>query len=152
MNTADDVGEMLGVMPLSRDDAQWVRQPSIRKRRVLLITTRSLFGSGIRTLLAEQGEHVTVEMVPTVRHAIQRPPAVFPDVVACFKERLTPEERTLLRGLGAHYGAKIICGTLDADRLTIYDEKQIEHATADDLIAAVLNTNGHQRASSIGNQ
>jgi hypothetical protein len=143
METAN-LEKTLDVEPLHCDRSQWLQQETVGKRRVLLITTRSLFGSGIRTLLAQRGDHVTVEVVPTLRSALQRERAVAPDVVAYFTEKPALEERALLRELGARYGARVIYGTLDADRLTINDQTHINHATVDDLIAAVLNTNGHQ--------
>ncbi len=142
MSTAD-VEAMLGVMPLDCGHSQWLQQEPVSKRRVLLITTRSLFGTGIRTLLAQQRDHVAIEAVPTLRSAFQRERAVPPDVVAYFTEKPALEERALLQELGTRYGARIIYGTLAADRLTIYDQMHINHATVDDLIAAVLHASGN---------
>ena len=144
MNAAENEEVLPDVMSLNGDHSRWFREEPVKKRLVLLITAPSLFGGGIMALLAQLGEHVVVEAAPTLRSAMKRPRAVAPDVVAYFKERLTSEEQSLLRGLGLRYGARIIHGTLDVDQLTICDQKQINHATVDDLIDAVLDTNGNR--------
>jgi hypothetical protein len=97
-----------------------------------------LFGTGILSLLEQQGEDVVIERAPTLQEALGRDRPLPPDVIVYFKEKSVPLEQTLLQKLGARYGARVIHCTLEADHLTIYDQTQINHATVDDLMAAVL--------------
>lgn len=110
----------------------------MRKRRILLIANRSLFGTGIAALLAQRKDHLRIEMVPTLEQALRASRQSPPDVVVYFKETSAPEEQAALQALTARFRARVIHCTLESDRLTVYDHARIEHATVDDLMAAVL--------------
>jgi hypothetical protein len=110
----------------------------VKQRRLLVIGTRSLFGTGVMTLLERQMDHVTIDTAPDLKSAVEKPCAAAPDVIVYFKEKHVPEEQAVLQELGARYRARIISCTLEADQLTIYDQTKINHATVDDLMAAVL--------------
>ncbi len=108
------------------------------KRRLLLIADRSLFGTGLAALLAPQRNHLRVETARTLEQAVRKSRRFAPDVVVYFKEHSAPDEETILQELAARYHARVIHCTLESDRLTVYDHARIEHATVDDLMAAVL--------------
>ncbi|MEW6325560.1 MAG: hypothetical protein AB1515_09265 [Nitrospirota bacterium] len=110
----------------------------MHKRRLLLIASRSLFGTGVAALLDQQRNQLRVKMVPTVEQALRTSSQFFPDVVVCFKESSAPGEQAALQELAVRYHARVIHCTLESDRLTVYDQTRIEHATVDDLLAAVL--------------
>jgi len=110
----------------------------VKKRRLLLIATQSLFGTGLVSLLEQQKDRLAIETAPDVKTALQRSPAFQPEVVIYFRETSRPEDEMLLQELMSRHRARVIHCTLEADRLTIYDRTYINHATVDDLMAAVL--------------
>ncbi len=113
------------------------------KRRLLLITTRSLFGRGVVRLLDGKRDELVIEKVPDLDAAMQTCPTFRPDVVVYFRERgLPPEEWARLQDLVSRYHTRLIYCSLEANHLTIYDRTNIENATVDDLMAAVLNESG----------
>lgn len=110
----------------------------MQKRRLLLITTRSLFGTGIISLLEEQKEPLVIEKVPDVKTAHQICGTFKPDVVVDFRETSSQEDQSLLQELVSRYHTRVIHCTLEANQLTIYDKKRIKNATVEDLMSAVL--------------
>jgi len=110
----------------------------VEKRRLLLITTQSLFGTGIVNLLEGQKDHVEIEKAPDVKTALRISGAFKPDVVVYFRETSIPEEETALQDLVSRYHTRVIHCTLEANQLTIYDKTRIKNATVEDLMSAVL--------------
>ncbi|HEY5593565.1 MAG TPA: hypothetical protein VIL61_00205 [Nitrospiria bacterium] len=110
----------------------------MQKRRLLLITTQSLFGTGIISLLEEQKEQLLIEKVPDVKTAIQICDTFKPDVVVDFRETSSPDDQALIQELVSHYHARVVHCTLQANQLTIYDKTRIKNATVEDLMSAVL--------------
>lgn len=110
----------------------------MEKRRLLLITTQSLFGTGIVSLLDDQKEHLVIEKVADVKAAIDKCETFKPDVVVDFRETSGAEEQALLQELVSRYHARVVHCTLEANQLTIYDETRIKNATVEDLMSAVL--------------
>ena len=110
----------------------------MRKRRLLLIATRSLFGTGIISLLKEQKDRLVIEKVPDVKTAIRICGAFKPDVVVDFRETSSPDDQALMRELVSSYHARVVHCTLEANHLTIYDKTSIKNATVEDLMSAVL--------------
>jgi chemotaxis response regulator CheB len=90
------------------------------------------------SLLERQGDQFAIETAPDVKAALQKSLAFQPDVVIYFRETSRPEDEVLLQELMSRHQARVIHCTLEADRLTIYDQTHINHATVDDLMAAVL--------------
>jgi chemotaxis response regulator CheB len=90
------------------------------------------------SLLEQQKDQFAIETVADVKTALQKSHAFQPEVVIYFRETSRPEDETLLQELMNRHRARVIHCTLEADRLTIYDQTRINHATVDDLMAAVL--------------
>jgi len=90
------------------------------------------------SLLEQQTDRVAIETAADVRTALQKSQAFQPDVVLYFRETSRPEDEMLLQELMSRHRARVIHCTLEADRITIYDQTSINHATVDDLMAAVL--------------
>jgi hypothetical protein len=90
------------------------------------------------SLLERQGDQLAIETVPDVKAAIQKSHGFQPDVIIYFRETSQPEDEVLLQALMSRHQARVIHCTLEADQLTIYDQTHINHATVDDLMAAVL--------------
>jgi hypothetical protein len=110
----------------------------LKKRRLLLITTRSLFGTGILSLLEKQGTRLLIEQVSDMETAARTCNTFRPDVIVDFRETSTPEDQAVLQDLVEHCHARIIHCTLEANQLTIYEKTRIQNATVEDLMAAVL--------------
>lgn len=110
----------------------------MKKRRLLLIATPFLFGTGIINLLEERKGPLVIERAPDIKTALETSDRFHPDVVVYFREKSLPEEETLLKDLIARYHTRVICCTLEANHLTIYDKTKIENATVEDLLSAVL--------------
>ncbi len=110
----------------------------MKKKRLLLITTQSLFGTGIIGLLEEQKENIVLQKVPDVQTALVTCKTFQPDVIVYFRETSLPEEETMLQELMSRYPTRVIHCTLEANQLTIYDRTRIKNATVDDLMSAVL--------------
>ena len=103
-----------------------------------MITTQSLFGTGIISLLEEQKEQLVIEEVTDVKTAIQKFGDFKPDVVVDFRETSSPEDQSLLQELISQHHTRVIHCTLEANQLTIYDKTKINNATVEDLMSAVL--------------
>ncbi|HUK56835.1 MAG TPA: hypothetical protein VLY20_09285 [Nitrospiria bacterium] len=110
----------------------------MQKRRLLLITTQSLFGTGIVSLLEGQQERLMIEKVPDVRTAHKICGSFKPEVVVDFSEMSSPEDQALLQELVSRYHTRVVHCTLEANQLTIYDKTRIKNATVEDLMSAVL--------------
>ena len=110
----------------------------MRKRRLLLITTQSLFGTGIIGLLEEQKEQLVIEKVPDVKTALEICGTFKPDVVVDFRETSSPEDQSLIQELVSRCQTRVVHCTLQANQLTIYDKTRIKNATVEDLMSAVL--------------
>ena len=103
-----------------------------------MISTQSLFGTGIISLLDEQKNQLVIETTPDVKAAIQICGTFNPDVVVDFRETSSPEDQVLLQELASRCHARVIHCTLEANQLTIYDQTRIKNATVEDLMSAVL--------------
>lgn len=90
------------------------------------------------SLLEQQNDHLAIETVGDVKTALQKSQTFQPEVVLYFRETSRPEDEALLQELMNRHRARVIHCTLEADRLTIYDQTNINHATVDDLMTAVL--------------
>ncbi|MBI5197042.1 MAG: hypothetical protein HZA19_00365 [Nitrospirae bacterium] len=110
----------------------------MKKRRLLLITTQSLFGTGIISLLEEQKNQLVIERVPDVKTAIEISNTFNPDVVVDFSEMSSPKDQALIQELVSRCQTRVIHCTLDANQITIYDKTRIQNATVEDLMSAVL--------------
>jgi ERCC4-type nuclease len=110
----------------------------VRKRRLLLIATQSLFGTGIISLIEEQKEQLVIEKVPEAKMALEICGTFKPDVVVDFRETSSPEDQALIQELVSRYHARVVHCTLEANQLTIYDKTRIINATVEDLMSAVL--------------
>jgi DNA-binding NarL/FixJ family response regulator len=110
----------------------------VQKRRLLLITKQSLFGTGIVSLLEEQKDQLVIEKVADVKAAIDKCGTFKPDVVVDFRETNSPEDQALLQELVSRYNTRVVHCTLEANQLTIYDKTRIKNATVEDLMSAVL--------------
>ena len=110
----------------------------MQKRRLLLITTQSLFGTGIISLLEEQKDHLVIEKVMDVKAAIEKCGTFKPDVVVDFRERNSSEDQALLQEMVSRCHTRVVHCTLEANQLTIYDKTRIKNATVEDLMSAVL--------------
>lgn len=110
----------------------------MRKRRLLLISSQSLFGTGIVSLLEEQKESLLIERVPDVKAALQICGDFKPDVVVDFSEPSSLDDQTLLQDLVSRCQTRVIHCTLKDNQLTIYDKTRIKNATVEDLMSAVL--------------
>jgi len=110
----------------------------VRKRRLLLITTHSLFGNGIISLLEEKKDRLLIEKVPDFRMAVRSCESFKPDVVVDFRETNSPDDQALIQEMVSRCHARIIHCTLEANQLTIYDKTRIKNATLEDLMSAVL--------------
>jgi len=110
----------------------------VQKRRLLLITTQSLFGTGIISLLEAQKDQLVIEKVPDVKTAHQICGTFNPDVVVDFRETSSSEDQALLQELVSLYHTRVVHCTLEANQLTIYDKTRIKNATVEDLMSAVL--------------
>jgi hypothetical protein len=88
--------------------------------------------------LLEQQQDLVIETASDTRTALRKSHTFQPDVVICFRESRRPGDEVVLQELMNRYHARLIHCSLDADRLTIYDQTHINHATVDDLMAAVL--------------
>jgi DNA-binding NarL/FixJ family response regulator len=108
------------------------------KRRLLLIASQSLFGTGIVSLLGKQKDQLVIEKVPDLKTALKTSEEFHPDVVVYFRETDIPGEESLLQELVSRYQTRIIHCTLQANHLTILDKKRIENATVEDLMSAVM--------------
>lgn len=108
------------------------------KRRLLIITTQSLFGTGIIGLLKKQEGQLEIRTVPDSRTALEVSREFHPDVIVHFKESSLPEDEGSLQTLISRYHTRVIQCTLQANQLTIYDQTRIQNATVEDLMAAVL--------------
>jgi len=121
------------------EKSDWIPASNfVRKRRLLLIATESLFGTGVISLLEDQKDHLVIERVPDVMTARQVCGTFKPDVVVDFRERNSPEDQALLQELVSRYHMRVVHCTLAASQLTIYDKTRIKNATVEDLISAVL--------------
>lgn len=109
------------------------------KRRILMISSRSLFGTGIISLLESKKDKILFERVPDVNSALRRCEAFRPDVVVYFKETRSPQEEALLQKLISRYPTRVIHCTLEENHLTIYDQTKIQNATVEDLLSAVMS-------------
>ena len=103
-----------------------------------MITTQSLFGTGIISLLEEQKEQLVIEKVTDGKPAIQVCGIFKPDGVVDFRETSSPEDQSLLQELISQHHTRVIHCTLEANQLTIYDKTKINNATVEDLMSAVL--------------
>ena len=103
-----------------------------------MVTTQSLFGTGIISLLEEQKGQLVIEKVTDVKTAIQQCGAFKPDVVVDFRETSSPDDQALIQELVSRCHARVVHCTLEANHLTIYDETRIKNATVEDLLSAVL--------------
>jgi ERCC4-type nuclease len=110
----------------------------MQKRRLLLITTQSLFGTGIISLLEELKDRLVLEKVPDVKTATRISNTFDPDVVVDFRETNSPEDQALLQELVSRNHTRVIQCTLEENQLTIYDKTRIKNATVEDLMSAVL--------------
>jgi DNA-binding NarL/FixJ family response regulator len=110
----------------------------VEKRRLLLITTESLFGTGILSLIENQKERLVIEKVPDVTAAIKKCETFKPDVVVDFRETSGPEDQGLMQELVSRYHTRVVHCSLEANQLTIYDKTRIKNATVEDLMSAVL--------------
>jgi hypothetical protein len=110
----------------------------VRKRRLLFISTQSLFGTGIISLIEEQKEKLVIEKVAEAKMALEICGTFKPDVVVDLRETSDPEDQSLLQVLGSRYHTRVVHCTLKANHLTIYDRTRIKNATVEDLISAVL--------------
>jgi len=90
------------------------------------------------SLLGQQGDRLAIQTAPDVKTALQESYAFQPEVIIYFRETSRPEDEVLLQELMSRHQARVIHCTLEADWLTIYDQTHINHATVDDLMAAVL--------------
>jgi DNA-binding NarL/FixJ family response regulator len=104
---------------------------------LLLVGTRTLFGTGIVSLLKEQPQ-LAIEETADLRTAQQACERSEPDVILVFRDRDGGEDAALLQQLVARYPQRVVRCTLDANQLTIYDKTSIHNATVDDLLSAVL--------------
>jgi DNA-binding NarL/FixJ family response regulator len=114
----------------------------MRKRKVLVIGSATLFGHGVGGLLDSRRNGLQIEQVPTVEAAIETAPRFRPDVVVFCVERddLRDEEGFKRLRLMEVYPTRIVRCTLDANHLTVYDTTRIKDATVEDLIDAVLRS------------
>lgn len=108
------------------------------KKRLLVITKPSLFGTGIISLLQKQTEQLEMEIVPDIKTALQIGNVFNPDVIVHFKEPGVSGEEALSRDLMSRYPTRVIQCTLEANQLTIFDRTRIQNATVEDLMTAVL--------------
>jgi chemotaxis response regulator CheB len=108
------------------------------KKRLLLIATQSLFGTGVSSLLEGRKDHLEITTVSDVQTAIQQCRRFQPDVVVYFKESSRPADQPLLQELISRCQARVIQCTLEANQLTVYDHTEIKNATVEDLMTAVL--------------
>ena len=102
-----------------------------------MITTQSLFGTGIIGLLEEQGP-LEIKKVEDVRTAINMNAKFQADVIVYFREKKIPEEEHMLQEMVSRYHTRVIHCTLEADQLTILDKTRIKNATVEDLMTAVM--------------
>jgi hypothetical protein len=121
----------------------------VKKRRLLLIASESLFGTGIVGLLEERKDQLMIEKVPDVKTALAACGRSRPDVVVYFREKSVPEEERLLNELVGRHHTRLIHCTLEANHITIYDKKQIQNAAVEDLLSAVLKTNSLERTAGL---
>jgi len=110
----------------------------VRKRRLLFISTQSLFGTGIISLIEEQNKPLVIEKVADAKMALEICGTFKPDVVVDLRETSSPEDQSLLQVLGSRYHTRVVHCALQANHLTIYDRTRIKNATVEDLISAVL--------------
>ena len=103
-----------------------------------MITTETLFGTGIISLLEGKKENLVIEKVPDVKAALSLCETFRPDAIVFFKEKSSAEEESQLQELVARYHTRVIHCTLEANQLTIYDKTRIKNATVEDLMSAVL--------------
>ncbi len=108
------------------------------KKRLLVITKQSLFGTGIISLLEKEREHLEIKAVPDVKAALEVGDTFQPDVIVYYRETSLPEDKAMLQELISRYPKRVIHCTLEANQLTIYDKKKIQNATVEDLMSAVL--------------
>jgi hypothetical protein len=109
------------------------------KKRLLVITKPSLFGTGIIRLLQKQTEQLEIKIVPDIKTALEIGDLFHPDVVVYFKEPGVSGEEAHSRDLMSRYPTRVIQCTLEANQLTIFDRTRIQNATVEDLLTAVLN-------------
>ncbi len=110
----------------------------VRKRRLLFISTQSLFGTGIISLIEEQKEQLVIEKVAEPKMALEICGTFKPDVVVDLRDTCSPEDQAHLQVMGSRYHTRVVHCTLKANQLTIYDRTRIKNATVEDLISAVL--------------
>jgi DNA-binding NarL/FixJ family response regulator len=111
----------------------------MQKRRLLFITTQSLFGTGIISLLEKQKDRLVIEKISDVKTAHRIYDTFKPDVVVVdFRDTSGPEDQSFLQELVSRCQTRVIHCTLDANQITIYDKTRIQNATVEDLMSAVL--------------
>ena len=101
-----------------------------------MVTTQSLFGTGIIGLLEEK--ELQIVKAQDVRSAINLNAKFQADVIVYFREKQIPEEEMLLQELISRYHTRVIHCTLEADQLTILEKTRIKNATVEDLMSAVM--------------
>ena len=108
------------------------------KKRLLVITTQSLFGTGIISLLEKQRDQLEMQTVSNVKTALDVNESFRADVIVYFNESSLPEDEAMLQDLISRYPTRVIQCTLQANQLTIYDRTRVQNATVEDLMSAVL--------------
>jgi hypothetical protein len=114
----------------------------VQQRRLLVIGSQSLFGSGLVGLLKGREDQFVLETVPDIMSAITTYETFQPDTIICFQDtRQSEQEHMLLHELIERVQTRVILCSLDANQLTIYHNRQIKNATVEDLISATLDGN-----------
>lgn len=110
----------------------------MEKRRLLLIANRSLFGTGMFSLLRGREDRLMIKRVSDVETALSVCEGFRPDVIIYFNDVGRPGEEARLRQIASRLPARIIHCTLEADQLTIVENVKIQNATVEDLMSALL--------------
>ncbi len=110
----------------------------MKKRRILLITTPSLFGNGATRLLESQKNRFEIRRVPSVASALTVSAEFLPEVIVYLCDKSDPANTARLQQFVSQHPARVIQCTLEANQLTIFDHITVQNATVEDLLSAVL--------------
>ncbi len=114
----------------------------MEKSRVLIVEEDSLFSNAVELLLVLQEN---LEIVGTVSLEIQVIAAEIkqtqPDVIITSDDVATANAPLIMTLLKAHPHLRIITFNLDDNRINVYDNREVDVTTVNDLVSAITDTN-----------
>ena len=118
----------------------------MEKCRVLIIEEDSLFTNAIELLLVLQENLEIIGAVPpniqTITLEIEQ---TKPDVIIINDDIATANSKLIMTLLKTYPHLRIITFNLDNNRINVYDNREVDVNTVNDLVSAITDTDTHNK-------